>query len=348
MQHLENRTRTTPGDDREATAMETTQINPKRSRRSFIHTIAAGAGTLAAGTLMADQGAALAQAGKPEDLTIGVSTLGFPDLTNQELAQQLSAHGITLIQLFLNQKDSRYWNYNGRSDVSGMTAAHAEEIARTYHSAGIRIHSMGVYTNLIHPDKAEVDANLQYFDDMMKIGGDMGVHTFITEAGHFHDEQHCKAVPLHFVDEVWPRMVSTFKRLAEAANKHKATILVEPFFQGFFATAKRTRVFLEEVGSPAIRALLDPANLLELDDLEEMFQQLAPWIDCLHAKDRKLHTQAGVPAGQGDIDYVKFVNLASQRTPHAPLVLEYVGPEDYLEALAKLRGAIEECSHRKG
>ena len=51
--------------------------------------------------------------------------------------------------------------------------------------------------------------------------------------------------------------------------------------------------------SPRIRALLDPANLLELNDLEEMFDQLESWIDCLHAKDRKLHVDRGVPAGQG-------------------------------------------------
>ena len=85
----------------------------------------------------------------------------------------------------------------------------------------------------------------------------------------------------------------------------------------------------EEIGSPRIRALLDPANLLEVNDLEEMFEPAQPWIDCLHAKDRKLHVDQGVPAGQGDLDYVKFVTLAADHTPNAPLVLEYVGPSDY-------------------
>ena len=57
-------------------------------------------------------------------------------------------------------------------------------------------------------------------------------------------------------------------------------------------------MFLEEVDSPRIRALLDPANVLEV---EEMFTQLGPWIDCLHAKDWKLHMIRGLLAGQGDI-----------------------------------------------
>jgi sugar phosphate isomerase/epimerase len=88
---------------------------------------------------------------------------------------------------------------------------------------------------------------------------------------------------------------------------------------------------------------LDPANLLELNDLEEMFEQLGPWIDCLHAKDYKLHGNRGVPAGQGDLDYKKLVTLAAARTPNAPLVLEYVGPKDYDQALELLRLTIRQA-----
>jgi len=99
-------------------------------------------------------------------------------------------------------------------------------------------------------------------------------------------------------------------------------------------------VFLEEVGSPRIRALLDPANLLEVNDLDEMFEQLKAWIDCLHAKDRKMHVDRGVPAGQGDLDYRKFVALAARHTPKAPLVLEYVGAADYKQALSHLQNAM--------
>jgi len=273
-------------------------------------------------------------------MKIGISTLGFPNSTNQDLAGELAEAGFDMIQLFLNQSDSRYWIYNGRSDVSDMTAERAEAIGNIYRTAGLSIHSIGVYTNLIHPDPDEVKANLEYFDSMMRIGGDMGVTVFITEAGHYHSEDFNPRVPLHFQEEVWGRMVETFQRLAERAENHRATILCEPYFQSFFASAKRTRVFLEEVHSPLIRCLLDPANLLEINDLEEMFDQLAPWIDCLHAKDRKLHVERGVPAGQGDLDYRRFVSLAAKNTPEAPFVLEYVGPEDYRQALNHLESAM--------
>jgi sugar phosphate isomerase/epimerase len=244
------------------------------------------------------------------------------------------------VQLFLNQADSRYWKYNGTSDVSSLTPERCRAIAEAYRSAGIAIHSIGVYTNFIHPQEGERRAAMAYFEAMMKAGAEMGVRAFVTEAGHYQGPEPEPAVPRHFQEPVWAQMVAAFRALAEAAGRFDATVLVEPFYRGFLATAKRTRVFLDEVNSPRIRALLDPANLLEVNDLGEMFDQLTPRIDCLHAKDRKLHVDRGVPAGQGDLDYGTFLALAAQRTPSAPVVLEYVGPKDYRDALAHVRAAM--------
>lgn len=272
-------------------------------------------------------------------LTVGVSTLGFSDFTNAELAKELAAEGISTVQLFFSQKDSQYWAYNGRSDLSDMTLERCKAIAEAYRSAGITIHSLGVYTNLIHPEASERDANLAYFEAMMKIGQQMGVSTLITEAGHYYPEK-TEHDAYDFQEKVWEQMITTGKRLARLAEQYQTTVLMEPYFQSFFASAKRTRLFLEEVDSPRIRALLDPANLLEINDLEEMFAQLGPWVDCIHAKDRKLHTPQGVAAGQGDLDYPKFVKLAAKHTPKAPLILEYVGPHDYKDALKHLKNAI--------
>ncbi|NQU20872.1 MAG: sugar phosphate isomerase/epimerase [Candidatus Nealsonbacteria bacterium] len=283
--------------------------------------------------------------GSPESSPIiGVATTQFGQYTNAQVARELAAEGVRTVQLFLTQKDSNYWKYNGRSDLSDLTADRCKEIAAAYRSQGVRIHSLGVYTNLIHPDEAERAANVAYFEAMMKTGAHMNVDTFVTEAGHYHDAtKPATPVEHHFQQEVWKMMVATGKELAKMAERYNATVLFEPFFRHFFASAKRTRVYLEEVGSPRLRALLDPANLLELNDLEEMFIQLGPYVDCLHAKDRKLHVDRGVPAGQGDLDYTKFVTLAAERTPKAPLILEYVGPNDFKQALAHLRNAIRQA-----
>ncbi|HPB11865.1 MAG TPA: sugar phosphate isomerase/epimerase family protein [Kiritimatiellia bacterium] len=314
------------------------------SRRHVLTTMAQTTALSALGAALPQTARAAAQTA-PNGLTIGISTLGFGGHTNAALAAELAAAGFSTIQFFLTQTDSAYWKYNSRADLSSLTPAHCKAIAATYRDAGLAIHSIGVYTNLMHPDDAELNANLAYFEAMMEIGGHMGVRTFITEAGHHYDTAvPAPRVPLEFQDAVWPRMIATARRLDDLAAKHDAKVLFEPYFQSFFASAKRVRLFVEELNSPRLRVLLDPANLLELNDLDEMFTQLAPWIDCLHAKDRKHHTSRGVAAGKGDIDYKRFVTLAAKTTPQAPLILEYVGPKDYQDARAHLLSAMQACA----
>ena len=299
------------------------------------------AGGVAAAAALGGAAARPARAGTPADLTIGIATFQFGTYSNARLARELADAGLNTVQLFLSQTDSNTWRYNGRSDLSDLTEERCRRIADTYREAGIAIHSIGVYTNLIHPEASERQANLDYFEAMMQVGAHMNVRTFITEAGHYHNPgEPAPPVEHHFQEDVWKTMVATGRELARRAERHDATVLFEHYYRHFFASAKRTLVYLEEVASPRLGALLDPANLLELNDLGEMFDQLGPWIRCLHAKDRKLHVDRGVPAGQGDLDYREFVRLAAARTPRAPLILEYVGPDNYRQALAHLRSVI--------
>ena len=158
---------------------------PPITRRAALKTGLAAAWPLA----VASRAVAAPAPESPRKPTIGIATFGFPKLSNAELARELAAAGIDTVQLFLSQTDSNFWRYNERSDLSSLTADRCREIAATYRQAGLKLHSMGVYTNLIHPDPAERKANLAYFEAMMVIGGHMGVRTFVTEAGHHQPQK---------------------------------------------------------------------------------------------------------------------------------------------------------------
>lgn len=301
-------------------------------------------------TALAGAGVALGQQKQSDNsrpVPVGVATTEFRDQTNQSLAEELKSQRVRHIQLFFTQKDSSYWKYGERSDLSGMTPGRAAEIAGIYRAAGITIDALGVYVTLIHGDAAERKANLAYFDTMMKLGQQMGVRMFLSEMGHYHPPGPAPAVPYDWQDEVWTTAVETGRELARVAEANNATVLLEPIYRSVLASAKRTRVFLEEVGSPRVRVQLDPANLLEANDLEEMFAQLKPWIGGIHAKDRKLHVTKGVAAGQGDLDYRKFVTLSAQHAPGIPLTIEYAGTKNYRQALEHLRKTLRDAGLRE-
>lgn len=285
---------------------------------------------------------------QPRAVPVGVATTDFRDQTNQSLANELKSQSVRHIQLFFTQKDSNFWKYGAYTDLTAMTPERASEIAGIYRASGIAIDALGVYATLIHPDPPELKRHLAYFETMMKIGAHMGVRTFLSEMGHYHPPGPAPAVSYDWQDEVWVRAVATCKKLARIAEAYGATVLLEPIYRSLLASAKRTRVFLEEVGSPRVRAQLDPANLLEVNDLEEMFAQLKPWIGGIHAKDRKLHVTRGVAAGEGDLDYRKFVVLSAQHAPGIPLVVEYAGTKNYRQALDRLRSSIRDAGFREG
>ena len=270
-------------------------------------------------------------------MKIGLATNGFQPLTNDEMAQLAADAGVDCVQLFLCQKDSAFWRYNGRADVSSVAGAEAKRIANAYRQRGLDIPSLGVYTNLIEPDAEERDKNIAYFADMMRVANEMDIGMLATECGAIIKPGMGKDLNESLRDEAYPLLLDSAERLVELAERHDVKIVFEPFFHDLLATAKATRDFIEDVNSPRVRVQLDPANLLPHNSVDEMFNALAPYIAALHAKDRKLHVTKGVPAGQGDVHYARFVHLCRQHAPHLPLVIEYVDVNSYQDALRHLR-----------
>ena len=270
-------------------------------------------------------------------MELGLATNGFNDLTNDEMAQLAADSALDCVQLFLCMKDSNYWKYNGRAGLSDLTPSECRRIANAYRSRGVDIPSIGVYTNLIEPDAPEREKNVQYFADMMRVANDMGIHILATECGSVVVPGKGRDLSASLCGEAYPRLVEATRRLADLADERDVVIVFEPYFQDLLSSATATRYFIEEVDHPRIRVQLDPANLLPHNTLEEMFAALGPYVAALHAKDRKLHVTRGVAAGQGDVNYWKFIALARQHCPHVPLIVEYVNPQTYKAALEHLR-----------
>lgn len=269
-------------------------------------------------------------------MKIGLATLGFGDRTNDEMAALAAEEKLDCVQLFLALKDCKYFAYNRRADVTGLTADQCKRIGDSYRSRGVEVASIGVYTNLIEPDEAERAKNIEYFIEMMRVARDMDVRMLATECGSVITNGK-KDLEASLSDAAYPRFVESTRKLIEHAEKYDIVILFEPYVHDLLASAKATRDFIEEINHPRVRVQLDPANLLPHNSLDEMFNALSPYIKAIHAKDRKLHVIAGVAAGQGDLDYPRFVALCKQHCPDIPLVIEYVNQSNYKQAIRHLR-----------
>lgn len=305
-------------------------------RRGFLRWASAGLGCLSLPALIAAPDE-VARPAAPAPMKLGLATNGFNQLTNDEMAQLAADAKLDCVQLFFTQKDSNYWKYNQPVDVSAVTESECHRIAHAYRSRGLDIQALGVYANLIEPDEVAREKNFAYFADMMRIAKTMNVRMLLSECGSIIVPGKGRDLSASLDESAWPRLVDMVRRLIPLAETHDVTIAIESYFQDLLGSATAVRYFLEEINHPRVRALLDPANLLPHNSLEEMFNALAPYIAALHAKDRKLHVTKGVAAGQGDLDYGKYVALARKHCPDLPLVLEYVNPQTFQAALAHVR-----------
>jgi len=264
-------------------------------------------------------------------MNIGIVTLTFPKRTSEEAARIIAENGFRHVQLFFCHPDIDRWQYNGRPDVSHIKGAEAQRIIEPFRRRDIEVTALGVYTNPIEPDDAGWEANLAYFYEMMRIAQEMGIKVVITEGGHVRRDGG-EDLGATMSEASWERIIRFARRLAPRAEEHDVTVAFEPYFLTQLSSAKRTRDFLEAVDSDRIRVLLDPANLLANNSLDEMFSQLGPYIVGIHAKDRKIGIHGGVPAGQGDLDYARFLQLCAEHKPDMPVIIEYVNEQNYLEA----------------
>ncbi|HET7559750.1 MAG TPA: sugar phosphate isomerase/epimerase [Limnochordia bacterium] len=267
-------------------------------------------------------------------MEIGIVTNGFGQLTGEELAARFADDGFKQIQLFFSQKDFPAWRYNGRPQAEVWSRAKADQTIGVYRRRGLEVLSLGVYTNMMEPDAAELDANLRHFSEMIEIAAANGVPMVATECGFIPGR---RGLVRETFEADWARLVNSFKRVCEAAERHGVVVALEPCFHDLVNSAKRTRSVIEQVGSNAFKAQIDPGNLVTVNTEAEMFDHLADVTCALHGKDRKVNAAMGCKVGDGDVDWDAFFRQALARTPGVPLFMEYVNIDTYLGARDFLR-----------
>ena len=261
-------------------------------------------------------------------MKVGVVSRSFGDFTNEQTADFMKANGFPTTELCLTAPDSKYWTYNGSSDISDMTDARFAEICAVYRSRGIELTSIGVFTNLIEPDDAKREVFLEYYKQHIRWAGMNGIPYASTECGF--DPDH-RGVRTSTYESAIDRLKDSLSILADACKTWNVSIALETCVIDIVPSAKRARDILDQIGSDRIKILLDPANLIANSSEEDMFAYLSDRIAYFHGKDRKVNDTYGRVVGDGDIDWPKFLRLYHRHNEGAPFILEYVNADNVCE-----------------
>ena len=121
----------------------------------------------------------------------------------------------------------------------------------------------------------------------------------------------------------------------------------------WWAQPRKARRLLDEIGSPHLRVTIDPANLFHAGELprmkeilDEAFALVGRDIVLAHAKDLDHDGEAGhKAAGQGVLDYERYLRLLRKYHFQGPLLLHGLTPGQVPGCMAFLRAKMAASLH---
>jgi sugar phosphate isomerase/epimerase len=127
---------------------------------------------------------------------------------------------------------------------------------------------------------------------------------------------------------------------------------VEPELANVVDSAVKARRLLDEIGSPRLKIIIDPANLFPPGSLprmpailDEAFELLGRDIVLAHAKDLSRDGEAGhEAAGTGVLDYDRYLSLLARSGYAGPLILHGLSETQVAGSVAFLREKLSKLS----
>jgi sugar phosphate isomerase/epimerase len=147
----------------------------------------------------------------------------------------------------------------------------------------------------------------------------------------------------------WRDMVNCVREAAEIARRANVVLAFEPEVNNVVDSARKARRLLDEIGSPFLKVTFDAANLFHAGELPRMKEILDEAFDLVgndivlaHAKDLDHDGDAGhLAAGQGKLDYDRYILLLHQYKFPGPLLLHGLSESQVPGCAAFLRDRID-------
>lgn len=212
---------------------------------------------------------------------------------------------------------------------------------------GVAITAVSGTYNMIHPDPAVRARGLASLEVIAAAAPAMGSRlvTLCTGTRDPHDQW--KHHPDNTTPQAWADLLAEMSKAIAIAERHGVDLGIEPELANVICDAAHARRLIDELQSPRLRIVLDPANLFEVAAADERRSIVARAVDLLadriamaHAKDRA--PDGGfATAGKGIVDFSHFIGRLRAAGFDGPLVTHGLAAAEAAETAAFLRRALD-------
>ena len=271
---------------------------------------------------------------------VGIFAKTFSRPTLEENLDAVRAHGLGVVQYNLACAGLP-------SLPERVVPRLAQQIGAAAASRGITIAAVSGTFNMIDPIRERRDAGLRRLGQLAGACALLGTKIITLCTGTRDPNDMWRGHPANGRPDAWADLLAPMERALAIAEDHDLWLAIEPETANVVDSPAKARKLLDELRSPRLKIIIDPANLFHVEDLphqrtilDAAFDLLGPDIVLAHAKDVRVvgGTVHHVPAGTGVLDYPHYLTLL--RHIPVPLIVHGLAEADVGRALAFLRGAL--------
>jgi sugar phosphate isomerase/epimerase len=227
-----------------------------------------------------------------------------------------------------------------------IPSATAQAISAAASATGIRIVAISGTYNMIHPNPAVRRQGHTRLEALAAACGAMSTRVITLCTGTRDPDNEWRFHPDNGTPEAWRDLLESMEQAAAIAERYNVDIGIEPELSNVVSSAVKARRLIDEIGSPRLTIIFDPANLFDVDTMDRQRDIIAASIDLLadritmaHAKDR---TSDGrfTTAGKGVLDYAYVAEQLKRIGFDGPVVAHTLSPGDAPGVAVFLRQAL--------
>jgi sugar phosphate isomerase/epimerase/pimeloyl-ACP methyl ester carboxylesterase len=196
--------------------------------------------------------------------------------------------------------------------------------------------------NMIDPDPAKRREGLRRLEEMAAHCAAMGTSLITLCTGSRDAQDMWRRHPDNDSPEAWRDLLESMAAALEIANRHHVFLGVEPEIGNVVSSAAKARQLLDELKSPRLKIVLDPANLFHPKDptpkeeiLAEAVALLGADIMLAHAKDFR----------EGVVPWTDYLRHLRTRGFAGPLILHGMAEAEVADDLALLKKRMTSAEH---
>ncbi len=221
-------------------------------------------------------------------------------------------------------------------------------IRQAFHARRIKMAALSGTFNMIHPNLAARQAGMDSLRLLIGVCRGLGTSIITLSTGTRNPDNMWRGHPENQSAGAWAELLVSMQGAAQLAEEADVVLAFEPEVSNVVDSAVRARRLLDEIRSPALKVVIDGANLFHAGELPRMREILTEAFDLLgddmvlaHAKDLSRDGEAGhEAAGTGLLDYDLYVRLLRQCRHVGAIILHSLGEEQVAGSVAFLRARL--------